>query len=70
VALKGEFPASKFFRKELSIERRREMPWMKMNLRSEGREAAGGKNPRGQQLEKIQKGIQALTKELSSIHLL
>ena len=32
--------------------------------------AAGVHKPRRQQLEKIQKGIQALTKELSSIHLL
>ena len=32
--------------------------------------ATGVHKPRRQQLEKIQKGIQALTKELSSIHLL
>ena len=32
--------------------------------------AAGVHKPRRQQLEKIQRGIQALTKELSSIHLL
>ena len=32
--------------------------------------AAGVHKPRKQQLEKIQKGIQALSKELSAIHLL
>lgn len=32
--------------------------------------AAGVHKPRRQQLEKIQKGIQALTKELSAINLL